>query len=163
MAAIEAISRRLLRSGDAAMERAGSPFVKAGRRFEPPHREVAMKPMLLGSFVAVLTLVSPAGTAFAMSNNFFCGTDPSGDFCVCSGAADCRHMRTSGMCDGGMRCDANGCACVTSLVKGKGGITRIPSGTLLGNPGGNGNSWQKVPVRPLRPKFPVKPILPAPK
>jgi hypothetical protein len=121
-----------------------------------------MKPMLAGGFVAALMLFSPIDAAFAMSNNFWCGTDPSGDFCVCSGAADCRHMRTSGMCDGGMKCNADGCACVTTRIKGKGGITRIPSGTLLGSPGGNDTGQAKTPLRPFKPKLPVKPIFSGP-
>jgi hypothetical protein len=78
------------------------------------------------ALVATLTTLSLIGSADSVQR-FSCIPGPVGA-CLCSGAADCKDMRRSGMCDGPLICKTLdgtlNCTCMST--KSASGVSKHP-------------------------------------
>jgi|SRR5690242_5140589 hypothetical protein len=119
-----------------------------------------MKSILIGGLFAVATLLSLDTSALARPNGFMCGTDPVGDICTCTGTADCRNMRTSGMCNGSLDCTGTTCKCITRGATGmsgpQGGRSGIRgAGAAVSNAGSGANAMPSGRQSKPKPGLPV--------
>ncbi len=73
--------------------------------------------VVLSALLLAGALASPAQAAGNVSAGgsagYVCGTAPK-DYCNCSGTADCKDLRGSGMCSGPMACKDGKCVCLAA-------------------------------------------------